>query len=194
VTAALPELDSQDALVMVDIQLDFCSGGALAVPGGDEVVPVLNKWIEHARRAGAMIVATRDWHPADHKSFAAQGGPWPIHCVRETPGAAFHPQLDLPGDAVVISKGTDPGDVGYSMFEDTGLAERLWAANVTRLWVGGLALDYCVRATVLDGLEAGFEVHLIGDAVRAVNLNPDDSARALKRIRSAGGLIEGSPP
>jgi nicotinamidase/pyrazinamidase len=194
VTAALPKLSHSDALVIVDVQVDFFPGGRLGVPGGDEVVPVLNRWIEQARRGGAVVVATRDWHPADHKSFAAQGGPWPIHCVRETPGAAFHPQLDLPDDAVVISKGTDPGDVGYSMFEDTDLAERLTEAGVRRLWVGGLALDYCVRSTVLDGVEAGFEVHLIADAVRAVNLNPDDGEKSLKRIRAAGAKIEGTPP
>ena len=190
----LPKLDSSDALVIVDLQTDFCPGGALAVPEGDLVVPVLNRWIDRARQSGALIVATRDWHPPDHGSFAAQGGPWPTHCVQETPGAAFHPNLALPDDALIISKGTDPTDEGYSMFQGTDLAQRLEAAGVRRLWVGGLALDYCVRATVLDGLEAGSEVHLIGDAVAAVNLNPDDGDKALRRMKSAGARIEGPAP
>jgi len=190
----LPKLNSSDALVIADVQNDFCPGGALPVPEGDRVVPVLNRWIEQARRAGAMIVASRDWHPPDHVSFAAQGGPWPMHCVRDTPGAAFHPQLGLPDDAVIINKGTDPESEAYSAFQGTDLAQRLEASGVRRLWVGGLALDYCVRATVLGGLEARFDVHLIGDAVRAVNLSPDDGRNAVKRMKSAGARIEGEPP
>ncbi|MHC5009020.1 MAG: nicotinamidase [Planctomycetota bacterium] len=189
-----PKLDSSDALVIVDLQADFCPGGALAVPEGDRVVPVLNSWIEQARRAGALIVATRDWHPPDHGSFAAQGGPWPVHGVAETPGAAFHPNLALPDDAVVISKGVAPEDEGYSGFQGTDLAVRLKAAGVRRLWVGGLALDYCVRATVLGGLEAGFEVHLILDATRAVNMSPGDGDKSIKRMKSAGARIEEAPP
>jgi nicotinamidase/pyrazinamidase len=190
----VPKLSSTDALVIVDVQNEFCPGGALEVPEGDQVVPVLNRWIKRARRARALIVATRDWHPPDHMSFAAQGGPWPVHCVQETPGAAFHPDLTLPEDTVIISKGMAPEDEGYSGFEGTDLAQRLKDAGVRRLWVGGLALDYCVRATVLGGLEAGFEVHLIGDATRAVNLSPDDGRIAIQRMRSAGARIEGSPP
>jgi nicotinamidase/pyrazinamidase len=194
VTTALPQLNEGDALVLVDVQMDFFPGGALAVPGGEQVVPVLNRWIEHARRAGAVIVASRDWHPADHMSFAAQGGPWPVHCVRESPGAAFHPDLALPDEAIIVSKATETEREAYSAFHNTDLAERLKGIGVRCLWVGGLALDYCVRNTVLDGVEAGFEVHLIGDAVRAVNLNPDDGAKALKRIKASGAKIEGSPP
>ncbi|MHC4218396.1 MAG: nicotinamidase [Planctomycetota bacterium] len=191
---SIPRLDHSDALVIVDVQNDFCPGGALAVPDGDRVVPVLNAWIQKARGAGAMIVVSRDWHPPDHMSFAAQGGPWPVHCVRDTPGAAFHPGLDLPDDALVISKGSDPEREAYSAFQGTDLAQRLDAAGVRRLWVGGLALDYCVRTTVLDGLEARFDVHLIGDAVRAVNIDSRDGPKALKRMKSAGARIEGSPP
>jgi nicotinamidase/pyrazinamidase len=190
----LPKLNSSDALVIVDVQNDFCPGGALAVPGGDQVIPVLNRWIEQASQGGAMIVATRDWHPADHASFAAQGGPWPVHCVQETPGAAFHPDLELPDDTLFVSKGTDRADEGYSMFQGTGLGPRLEEAGVKRLWIGGLALDYCVRATVLDGLEAGFEVHVLLDATRAVNLNPDDGDKTVKRMKSAGAKIEGTAP
>jgi len=190
----IPKLDSSDALVIVDVQTDFCPGGALAVPEGDLVVPVLNRWIDQARRAGALIVTTRDWHPSDHGSFAAQGGPWPVHCVQETPGAAFHPNLALPDDAVIISTGIAPEDEGYSGFQGTDLAQRLKTAGVRRLWVGGLALDYCVRATVLAGLEAGFEVHLILDATRAVNLGPGDGDKSIKRMKSAGARIEEAAP
>jgi nicotinamidase/pyrazinamidase len=190
----VPKLDSSDALVIVDVQNDFCPGGALAVAEGDHVVPVLNRWIDRARRAGALVVATRDWHPANHMSFAAQGGPWPMHCVQETAGAAFHPDLDLPEDTLIVSKGTDPGDEGYSMLQGTGLSSRLKEAGVKRLWVGGLALDYCVRATVLDGVEAGFEVHVLLDATRAVNLQPEDGAKSIKRMKSAGAKIEGAAP
>ena len=114
VTAEVPKLENSDALVIVDVQQDFCPGGALAVPDGDQVVPVLNRWIERARRAGCPIVATRDWHPPDHISFAAQGGPWPTHCVRESPGAAFHPDLRTDGAELVIRKGFRPALDSYS--------------------------------------------------------------------------------
>ena len=139
-----------DALLIVDVQNDFCAGGALAVPDGDAVAPVLNDWIAAAQAAGAPVFASRDWHPADHISFQAQGGPWPPHCVQGTSGAAFHPGLRLPADVGVVSKGTEPDVEGYSAFERTDFAERLRAAGVRRLWVGGLARDYCVRASVLD--------------------------------------------
>jgi nicotinamidase/pyrazinamidase len=190
----LPTLDSTDALGIVDLQNDFCPGGALPVPEGDRVVPVLNGWIERAAAAGASIVATRDWHPPDHVSFAAQGGPWPVHCVQGTDGATFHQKLALPDDAIVVSKGTDPQREAYSAFQGTDLARRLQEAGVRRLWVGGLALDYCVQATVIDGLDAGFEVHLILAATRPVNVRPDDGRRALERMQSAGARFEGGAP
>ena len=186
-----PELRPSDALLIVDVQRDFCPGGALAVPDGDAVVPVLSQWIAAARDAGAAVFASRDWHPPDHVSFQEQGGPWPSHCVAETPGAAFHPDLALPDSATVIDKGTDSGHEAYSAFEGTDLAAQLDAAGIARLWVGGLALDYCVRASVLDARRmAGLPVHLILSATRAVEVQPGDGSRALDDMRAAGAVTE----
>ena len=184
------KLSQHDALLVVDVQNDFCPGGALAVPEGDQVVPVLNDWIRAARESGVPVVASRDWHPAGHCSFAEQGGPWPVHCVQDTEGAAFHPELELPDDALVISKGRSPERDNYSAFDDTGLADMLRERGVERVWVGGLAQDVCVRATVLDACDAGFETHLIADATRPVDVEPGDGERALEAMRAAGARIE----
>ncbi len=187
----LPELRASDALLIVDVQRDFCPGGALAVPDGDAVVPVLNQWIDAAQDAGAAIFASRDWHPPDHVSFQEQGGPWPLHCVAETTGAAFHPDLALPVSATIIDKGTDSQREAYSAFEGTDLAAQLQAAGIERLWVGGLALDYCVRASVLDARRiAGLPVQVILNATRAVEVQPGDGSRALDDMRSAGAVAE----
>ena len=153
-----------DALIIVDVQNDFCPGGALAVAEGDAVVPVLNAL---APRFGT-IVATRDWHPADHRSFAAQGGPWPSHCVAATPGADFHPALDRAVVDLVVEKATRSDQEAYSGFDGTDLAAQLRARGVRRVYVGGLALDYCVDATALDARKAGFETWVIRDATRPV--------------------------
>ena len=186
-----PALSSSDALLIVDVQRDFCPGGALAVPDGDAVVPVLNQWIAAAQDAGAAVFASRDWHPPDHVSFQAQGGPWPSHCVAETDGADLHPELALPESATIIDKGTDAGHEAYSAFEGTDLAAKLRAAGSERLWVGGLALDYCVRASVLDARRiADLPVHLIPSATRAVEVQPGDGSRALDEMRSAGAVTE----
>ncbi len=184
------ELQPGDALIVVDVQSDFCPGGALPVPDGDRVVPVLNEWIARAEAAGAAVVISRDSHPPDHCSFRPQGGPWPVHCVRGTTGAAFHPDLTIPEGAIFVDKATTPGIENYSDFAATGLGDRLRERGVRRVWVGGLALDYCVRATVLDGLAEGFEVHLILDATRAVDVKPGDGERALQEMRRAGAVIE----
>lgn len=180
-----------DALIVVDVQNDFCPGGALPVAEGDAVVPVLNRYIERASAAGMPIYASRDWHPAQTRHFAAYGGPWPPHCVQGTPGAAFHPGLRLPPDATVVSKGMSAEDVGYSMMEarlpdGRDLLTALRQAGITRLHVGGLATDYCVRATVLDALRDGFETLLLVDAVRAVDVTPGDGERALGEMLAAG--------
>jgi nicotinamidase/pyrazinamidase len=178
-------IDKQTMLVVVDIQKDFCPGGALAVPEGDRVVPVLNEYIARFKKAGAPIIFTRDWHPPDHSSFKEQGGPWPPHCVQNSDGARFHPQLSMPPEAEIISK-ADKRDEAYSFFPGTDLATKLHQRRVKRLLVGGLATDYCVRETVLDGLRYGFEVYHLDDASRGVNVNPDDSERALQEMVQAG--------
>jgi nicotinamidase/pyrazinamidase len=186
---SLPELSTEDALLIVDVQNDFCPGGALPVEEGDRVVQVLNRWIDTARRGHAAVVASRDWHPRNHISFGERGGPWPVHCVQDTPGAAFRSDLHLPADSLIRSKGTAPDKDNYSPFEATDLAEALRSRGVRRLWVGGLALDVCVRATVLDALAAGFDVHVILDATRAVNVHPGDGQRSVDEMRAHGAVI-----
>ncbi len=181
-----------DALLVVDVQPDFCPGGALPVPDGDAVLPVLNAWLAAARGRGVPVYASRDWHPPDHPSFRAQGGPWPPHCVQDTPGAAFHPELELPEEAVPICKGTRLDRDQYSAFDETGLAEHLRRRGVTRLWVGGLALDVCVRASVLDACAEGFETHVLLAATRPVDR--EDGGQAAAAMREAGARLEGSLP
>lgn len=181
-------LGPSDALLVVDVQRDFCAGGALAVPDGDAVVPVLNAWIAEARRGGARVVFSRDWHPPDHCSFRSQGGPWPPHCIQDNAGAAFHPSLHVPADAWIVSKGTDRDREQYSALDGTGLVERLQGLGVRRLWVGGLALDYCVRASVLDAVKAGFEVHLLTSATRPVD--PQRAGEVLAEMQSLGVVLE----
>ncbi len=190
----IEQLESADALLIVDVQNDFCPGGALPVAEGDQVVAVLNRWIEQAERIGATIVITRDWHPPNHCSFTDQGGPWPVHCVAGTPGAAYHPDLRIPRRAIYMDKARDPDRESYSGFGGTGLAQRLCLAEVQRLWVGGLALDYCVKATVLEALAEGFEVHLILPATRPVNVHPEDDHKALDEMQQAGAMIERDSP
>ena len=184
------KLRAGDALLVVDVQRDFCAGGALAIAGGDEVVPVLNDWIRAAADARVPVFVSRDWHPRGHPSFAERGGPWPAHCVQDTPGAAFHPELRVPPDAVLVSKGARFDKDQSSAFDDTGLAAELERRGVRRLFVGGLAEDVCVRATVLDALDGGFEVHVLEDATRPVDRVGGANARAA--MRAAGAVIEGA--
>lgn len=174
-------IGKETALVVVDIQNDFCPGGALPVKDGDQVVLVLNKYIERFRAAGAPILFTRDWHPPDHSSFKDQGGPWPPHCVQNSEGAMFHSGLKIPPEGEIISK-ADKRDEAYSFFQGTDLAERLSQRGIKRLLVGGLATDYCVKETVLDGLKYGFEVLHLDDASKGVNVNPGDSESALQEM------------
>jgi nicotinamidase/pyrazinamidase len=177
-----------DALLIVDVQPDFCPGGALPIAHGDEVVPVLNRAIEAATRAGVPVFASRDWHPRGHLSFVERGGAWPVHCVQDTPGAAFHPDLRLPPDAQIVTKGTRFDKDQYSAFDETGLADELRRSGVRRVWIGGLAEDVCVKATALDARAAGFAVHLIADATRPVTA--EGGVRALADMRAAGVLVE----
>ncbi|HVT29670.1 MAG TPA: nicotinamidase [Lacipirellulaceae bacterium] len=182
------DLKPTDALLIVDVQNDFCPGGSLPVDEGDAVVPVINQWISAAGKRGAKIVATRDWHPPDHESFHTSGGPWPRHCVQGTQGAEFHADLELPDDAAIVSKGTDPADAGYSAIARTSLTDDLRRAGIERVFITGLATDVCVRATALDALRAGFEVHLVVDATRPVDL--DACNRALQEMARAGISLE----
>jgi nicotinamidase/pyrazinamidase len=182
------KLREKDALIIVDLQNDFCPGGALAVPEGDKIVPVLNAYIERFSNSESLIVATRDWHPENHISFAEQGGIWPKHCVQNTKGAEFHPDLKLPSDSIIVSKATEPDKEAYSGFDGTNLDKLLKGKGVTRLFVGGLATDYCVRATVLDALRLGFCVFLLLDAIKGVNIQPEDSERAIVEMLEKGAI------
>jgi nicotinamidase/pyrazinamidase len=181
-----------DALIVVDVQNDFCPGGSLAVLDGDAVVPTLNEYMARAADAGIPIFASRDWHPAHTRHFAAEGGPWPPHCVQGTHGAEFHPDLRLPPGATVISKGMSGEDQGYSALEallpdsTESLAEALRARGIQHVYVGGLATDYCVRATVLDALQAGLETSMLIDASRPVDAQPGDGERAFNEMLAAG--------
>jgi nicotinamidase/pyrazinamidase len=175
------------ALIIVDYQNDFCPGGALAVPGGDEIAGRLN---ELARSGDyELVVATRDWHPPDHGSFHEQGGPWPVHCVAGTPGAELHPALDREALDVVIEKGQARDTEGYSGFDATGLADLLRERGIDQLAIGGLATDYCVKNTALDALREGFAVTVDSTAARGVEVEAGDSARALDEVRAAGASV-----
>lgn len=179
-------LQNGDALVVVDVQKDFLPGGALGVPAGDQVVPVLNLYLERFAAAGLPVFATRDWHPPEHCSFHAAGGPWPPHCIAGSEGARFAPELALPDSAQVISKATARSPDSYSGFAGTDLAGRLRRAGVRRVFVGGLATDYCVLNTVKDALAAGFATVLLSDAVRAVDVRPGDGEKAVAEMRELG--------
>ncbi len=185
-------MQAKDALIIVDVQNDFCPGGALAVSGGDEVVTALNRVIERFAEVGLPIIATRDWHPERTSHFKTHGGPWPVHCVQGTGGAEFHGDLKL-GNAVVLSKGMLPDEDSYSGFQGTDrsgtrLATLLRGKGVERILVGGLATDYCVKHTVLDGLREGFKVVLLVDSIRAVNLEPHDGDLAIDEMVRAGAV------
>ena len=174
---------AQDALIVVDLQVDFCPGGALAVAEGDEVVAPVNRLLDIP---GWTKVATRDWHPADHTSFQAQGGIWPVHCVADTPGAAFHPRMNAGVVEMVVSKAETREAEAYSGFDGTSLADDLRTGGIGRLFVCGLATDYCVKATALDARREGFEVVVVEDAIRAVNVDPEDGKNAIEEMRAAG--------
>jgi nicotinamidase/pyrazinamidase len=175
------------ALILVDLQGDFFPGGALGVPGGDEVLEPIDALL----RDGAfdLVVATRDWHPADHGSFAAQGGPWPVHCVQGTPGAELHPAVDRARLDAVVDTGQDPHVEGYSGFQETGLAQLLADRDIDEVTLAGLATDYCVKHTALDALALGHRVTVDARAVRAVDVRPGDGEAALAEIEAAGGTV-----
>ena len=179
------DISDTDALLVVDVQNDFCAGGALEVPGGDNVVEVIN-WLMPAFE---HVLATQDYHPHGHSSFVEQGGPWPPHCVQGTKGAEFHPGLDTDKINDVVQKGTDPQTDGYSGFAGTDLADRLGRRGVTRVFVTGLATDYCVRATATEAIDNGFDVVVVSDAIAAVDANAGDGAAAIDEMREAGAAL-----
>lgn len=177
-----------DALIVVDVQNDFLPGGALGVPDGNAVVPVLNRYIQCFEEQGLPIVATRDWHPPNHISFVERGGPWPPHCVAQTRGAQFAADLKLPVGARVVSKATTRDEEAYSGFQGTQLDRDLREQKVKRVFVGGLATDYCVLNTVKDARRQGFDVVLLRDAIRPVEVNPGDGERAVAEMTKLGAL------
>ena len=186
------QLQQGDALVVVDVQRDLV-GGSIAVPGAGQVVPVLDRYIACFRGMGLPIFATRDWHPADHASFRERGGAWPAHCVAGTPGAEFAPGLTLGVDAIVVSRGTSRDADSGSAFEGTELDEMLKRAGVCRLFIGGLATDHGVLATVRDALDKGYRVFLLADAIRAADLKPGDGAFAVRTMLRAGAELVHRP-
>ncbi|MCH8122455.1 MAG: nicotinamidase [Bacteroidetes bacterium] len=173
-----------DALMIVDVQKDFCPGGALPIEDGDKVVPILNRWIAAAVARGVPIYASRDWHPVGHVSFNERGGPWPPHCLQDSDGARFHSNLELPDSAVIVTKGVRFDQDQNSAFDQTGIVEQLRKDGIQRLLVGGLAEDVCVLATALDARREGFEVALIADATRPVSTQKGEKAR--KKMRDSG--------
>ncbi len=188
-------MGNTSALLIVDVQKDFCPGGSLAVSGGDGIIPLINRYIKIFREKNFPVLASRDWHPEDSVHFTTGGGIWPIHCVQGTDGARFHAGLELPANTVIISKGMDrERDDAYSAFgaitdKEQRFAEFLHESAISHLYVCGIATDYCVRATVLDALANGFAVTLLVDAVCGVDLNPGDSEKAIAEMAAAGALV-----
>jgi len=184
-------MSRRPALLVVDVQNDFCPGGALGVPEGDTIVPRVNRTIELFARRGLPVLATRDWHPKITKHFKEFGGAWPPHCIQGTKGARFHPKLELPKDAVILSKGMDPDQDSYSGFQALSpngrdLESVIRDLGIDEIFLCGLATDYCVRATALDAVRRGIRVRVLGDAIRGVDLKPGDSKAAVQEMRGAG--------
>ncbi|GIU71093.1 MAG: bifunctional pyrazinamidase/nicotinamidase [Candidatus Nitrosocaldaceae archaeon] len=175
------KLDKNSALIVVDMQNDFLPGGSLPVKDGDKIIPVINNCIRKFKEQGLNIFATRDWHPEDHISFKERGGPWPKHCVQNTKGAEFHKDLEL-DDAIIISKAMDRDKEAYSGFEGTDLKDRLKQMDIKKVFVTGVATDYCVKNTALDAIKHGFEVYLIRDGVKGIH----DEEKAIEEMRSKG--------
>lgn len=185
-TPATITLEPGDALLIADVQNDFLPGGALGVQGGDQIVPVLLEYIARFQTRGLPIFLSRDWHPPRHCSFHEQGGPWPVHCIAGSPGSLPPASFQAPATATIIRKATAEDKEAYSAFQDTPLDGHLRAARVKRLFIGGLATDYCVLNTVKDARRLGYEVCLLTDGIRAVNVRPEDGARAEAEMRRLG--------
>jgi nicotinamidase/pyrazinamidase len=185
----VPQPDGKSALLLGDIQVDFCPGGALAVPDGDAIIPIVNDCVRFFHSRGFPIIAVRDWHPSGHASFKEQGGPWPVHCVQGSWGGQFHPNLILPSGCLIISKATDPKREAYSAFEGTSLEQHLRDRGIETLYITGLATDYCVKNTVLDARRLGFRVLVLEDAIRGIDAAPGDCARAIQEMKTAGAFF-----
>lgn len=181
-----------DALLIVDAQNDFFPGGSLGVPDGDQIIPILNELITKAKQNNIPIIASRDWHPANHISFKENGGIWPVHCVQDSTGSHFHPDVHIPDSALIINKAFDVDKEAYSAFEGEtldgkSLTQVLNGMGVKRLWVAGLALDYCVKDSVLDGVQEGFQINVLLDATRAIDTEAQD--KVIEEIKQSGGKI-----
>jgi nicotinamidase/pyrazinamidase len=189
-------LQKHDALLIVDAQIDFFPGGVLAVPHSDKIIPVINEWLKAAAQKNILIIASRDWHPVNHCSFKTQGGIWPSHCVQDSPGAQFHPSIHWPSQVLIVNKATDPKQEAYSAFQGTvnqmesSLEQVLKEKGINRLWLAGLALDYCVVATALEARQKGFTVHVILPGTQAIG--KDSGKTALLRMQAAGVIFEES--
>ncbi len=182
------------ALIIVDVQNDFCPGGALPVPDGDKVVAPLNRYTAEFAQSDSLVIASRDWHPPETKHFKSCGGLWPVHCVQNTAGGQFHADLRLPDSAVIISKGMEPDQDSYSAFQGRdeqgrSLRRILQENRVEDLYIGGLATDYCVKASCLDALHNDWQVFLLTDAIRGVDIHPGDSDKAMEEMRKAGAQL-----
>jgi len=174
-------LKSSDALIIGDVQVDFFPGGALPVQEGEQIIPILNDYVNLFRKRN-KVFAIRDWHPANHISFKENGGPWPPHCIQESEGARYHPDLNLPAEVETVSKGTNPTRESYSGFDGTDLSNRLRTSGISRVFVGGVATDYCVKHTVLDALTQNFDVVLLVDAIKGIEVQPRDSEFAVEKM------------
>ncbi len=181
-------ITKRSALIIVDVQNDFIPGGALPVPDGDKVIEPLNKYIKLFTDLRRIVVATRDWHPPNHMSFKEYGGIWPPHCIQNSWGAEFHPDLHLPKNIIIINKATEHDKEAYSGFEGTALHQILKNNGVKRVFIGGLATDYCVKNTVLDALKLGYETILLLDAIKGVDVNEGDSEKAIEEMITEGAI------
>lgn len=176
-----------DCLLIIDVQKDFCPGGKLAIDEGDEVVPVVNRYMEAAAEKSVPVLLSRDWHPREHVSFSESGGQWPVHCLQDTDGARFHPDLKVPENAVIVTKGVRFDMDQNSAFDETGLAWKLRNDGIERLVVGGLALDVCVLATVIEGLREGFGIIVFLSGTRPVT--PAGGGNAIEQMKEKGAEI-----
>lgn len=184
-------MKNKKALLVVDVQNDFCPGGALGVPQGDKIIPVINKYIRFFSRNKLPVIATRDWHPPRTTHFKDFGGKWPAHCIKSSPGAAFHPALKLSKDSILLYKGMDPDADSYSAFDaedlrGASLLKILTMMSITEIYIAGLATDYCVKSSAIDAIRHGFKVRVLVDAVKGVNLKAGDSEKAIEKIVKMG--------